>query len=110
MPTSGEICLVDFEVPEGHEAGFPRPALVVTANDVLAEGTPIVQVVPLTSIVRHYQAEMLIEAGAGLSVDSVAQRQHIRSIASSRLSEPVARVPPVQLRQVRETLALLLDL
>ena len=112
MPTSGEIVLLDLGVPKGHEAGFPRPAVVVTANDVLAETTPIVQVVPLTTTVRDYKAEVLIEADStnGLDVDSAAQCQHIRSVAASRLGDTVGEVSPFHLRQIRETLALLLDL
>lgn len=112
MPTSGDIVLLDLGIPEGHEAGFPRPAIVVTANDVLAEGTQIVQIVPLTTTLRRYQAEVHVRADAfnGLDADSAAQCQHIRSVAVSRLGDVVGTVAPKTLRQIRETLALLLDL
>lgn len=112
MPTSGDVVLLDFGVPEGHEAGFPRPAVVVTADDVLAEGTPIVQVVPLTSTLRGYRAEIRIEPDStnGLEGASAAQCQHIRSVAASRIGERLGGLSPVALRQIRETLALLLDL
>ena len=112
MPISGEIVLLDFGVSQGHEAGIPRPAVVVTANDLLDEGTPIVQVVPLTSTIRRYQAEVLVEPDPtnGLDVDSAAQCQHIRSVATSRLGHVIGTISPAQLRQIRETLALLLDL
>jgi len=112
MPTSGDIVLIDFGLPEGHEAGFPRPAVVVTASDVLDSGSPIVQVVPLTSTVRRYKAEVVIEPDAAnqLSVVSSAQCQHIRSFSRSRVSERIGMVSTVHLRQIRETLALLLDL
>lgn len=112
MPTSGDIVLLDFGVPQGREAGFPRPAVVVTANDVLVEGPTIVQVVPLTSTVRRYQAEVVIEPDSSNCLDgtSAAQCQHIRSVSPSRLGEPVGTLSLVHLRQIRETLALLLDL
>lgn len=112
MPTSGDIVLIDFGVPQGHEAGFPRPAVVVTARDVMEMGSPIVQVVPLTSKIRRFKAEVLLEPDEAnqLAAISAAQCQHIRSISKSRMSEPIGFVSPVQLRQIRETLALLIDL
>jgi mRNA interferase MazF len=112
MPTSGEVVLLDLGVPHGHEAGFPRPAVVVTAAPVLKHGPTVVQVVPLTSTIRGYDAEVLIGADAanGLGVDSAAQCQHIRSVAASRLGETLGTISPVQLHQVRATLALLLGL
>lgn len=112
MPTSGDVVLLDFGIPEGHEAGFPRPAVVATADDVLAEGTPIVQVVPLTSTLRRYKAEVRIDANTtnGLDVNSAAQCQHIRSVAASRVGDVIGAISPIELRQIRETLALLLDL
>jgi mRNA interferase MazF len=111
MPISGDVVLLDLGVPQGHEAGFPRPAVIVTANDILAEGTSIVQVVPLTSTLRSYKAEVPIAASRsnGLDVDSAAQCQHIRSVSSARLGEPIGSVSPVELRQIRETIALLID-
>lgn len=112
MPTTGDIVLIDFGLPQGHEAGFPRPAVVVTASDVLRTGSPIVQVVPLTSTIRRYKAEVVIEPDASnrLASVSAAQCQHIRSFARSRVSERIGRVSPIHLHQIRETLALLLDL
>ena len=112
MPTSGDIVLIDFGLPQGHEAGFSRPAVVVTASDVLDSGSPIVQVVPLTSTVRRYKAEVVIEPDAAnqLATVSAVQCQHIRSFTRSRVSERIGSVSAAHLRQIRETLALLLDL
>ncbi|MFT4010644.1 MAG: type II toxin-antitoxin system PemK/MazF family toxin [Nocardioidaceae bacterium] len=112
MPTSGDVVLLDFGVPHGHEAGFPRPAVVVTASRVLKHRPPIVQVVPLASTLRDYDTDILVEADEtnGLDVDSAAQCQHIRSVSAARLSEPVGMISPVQLLQIRETLGLLLDI
>ncbi|MGH3414803.1 MAG: type II toxin-antitoxin system PemK/MazF family toxin [Marmoricola sp.] len=112
MPTSGDIVRLDFGLPQGSEAGFARPALVITGARVLKRHPTVVQVVPLTSTLRGYDSEVLIEASQarGLDQDSSAQCQHVRSVATSRLGPTVGAVSPVQLRQVRETLALLLDL
>lgn len=112
MPTSGDIVLLNLGVPHGREAGFARPAVVVTASRVLKHGPPIVQVVPLTSTLRPFDTDIRIEADTmnGLEVDSAAQCQHVRGVSITRVSDPVGSVTPVQLRQIRETLALLLDL
>lgn len=112
MPTSGDVVLLDFGVPHGHEAGFSRPAVVVTAHRVLKRRPSVVHVVPLTSTIRDLDSEVNIEADAtnGLDVSSTAQCQHIRSVAASRLGDVIGAVSPTQLRQIRETLALLLDL
>ena len=112
MPTSGDVVRLDFGVPQGSEAGFPRPGVVVTAAKVMEHHPTVVQVVPLTTTIRGYDSEVLIEAGptTGLDRDSSAQCQHIRSVAASRLGRPIGAVSSRQLRQIRETLALLLDM
>jgi len=112
MPISGDVVLLDFGLPQGHEAGFPRPAVVVTAGRVLKHRPSVVQVVPLTSAIRDYDTDVLIgaDSGNGLGADSAAQCQHIRSVATSRLGDTVGAVSAMHLRQIREKLALLLDL
>lgn len=112
MPTSGDVVRLDFGLPQGSEAGFPRPAVVVTAANVMKHGPTVVQVVPLTATIRGYDSEVLIEAEDtnGLGQDSSAQCQHLRSVAASRLGPMIGTITSAQLRQIRETLALLLDL
>ncbi len=112
MPTSGDIVLLDLGVPEGHEAGFPRPAVVVTAAKVLKHSPSVLQVVPLTSTLRGYDTEVVIEADPsnGLRNDSAAQCQHVRSIAASRINATLGHVSSLQLIQVREVLGILMKL
>ena len=45
-----------------------------------------------------------------LVAPSSAQCQHVRSVATTRIHERTGNVGPVVLTEVRETLALLLDL
>lgn len=112
MPSSGDVVVLDFGLPQGHEAGFPRPAVVVTADKILKHRPSVVQVVPLTSTIRNFDSEVLIEPDAvnGLTTRSAAQCQHIRSVATSRLGEPIGRLASAHTRQIREVLGLLLDL
>ncbi len=108
--TEGQIVQLDLGVPAGREAGFARPAVVVTAQAVLDSLPTVVQVVPLTTTIRHYRAEVTIEPeSSGLRERSNAQCQHVRSVSVSRVGDPVGAVSRVSLRQIRETLAVLLD-
>jgi mRNA interferase MazF len=92
-------------------AGFPRPAVVVTAQVVLDQALTVVQVVPVTSTVRGFRTEVRLEpGGSGLDRSSSAQCQHVRPVSTSRIAAVIGNVGPVDLVRIRETLALLLDL
>ena len=70
------------------------------------------QVVPLTSTIRRSTAEVIVDPDEDnrLVTPSSAQCQHVRSVATTRIRERVGNVGPVVLREVRETLTLLMDL
>ena len=113
MPTtSGDIVLVDLGVPTGHEAGFPRPVVVITAQRVLDHQPAVVQVVPLTSTLRGYESEVVIDPddSNGLELPSGAQCQHLRSVSRDRIRETRGNVGAAALAAVRDTVAALLDL
>ncbi|HWB70582.1 MAG TPA: type II toxin-antitoxin system PemK/MazF family toxin [Egibacteraceae bacterium] len=112
MLTSGDVVQLDLGFPTGSEAGLIRPAAVITAQRVLAQGPRVIQVVPLTRRMRGYASEVTVIAGAdnGLDADSAAQCQHIRAVATERVTETLGNVGAVTLSQIRETLAVLLDL
>nr|WP_245702939.1 type II toxin-antitoxin system PemK/MazF family toxin [Arthrobacter subterraneus] len=89
-----------------------RPAVVVTAARILRGGPNVVQVVPLTRTLRGSGAEVVIERDNhnGLRAPSAAQCQHVRSVAVGRITQCVGNVGPVALQQVRNTVAVILDL
>lgn len=99
-------------MPRGSEAGLARPAIVVTADRILEANPSVVQVVPLTRTLRGYESEVTIEPDDtnGLTDTSAAQCQHIRAVATSRVNATIGNVGTIVLTQVRETLAVLLDL
>lgn len=111
MLTPGDIVELDLGVPAGSEAGLRRPAIVVTAGRILIGGPNVVQVVPLTRTIRESGAEVVIDpdGGNGLAARSSAQCQHVRSVATTRIHRRTGNVGPVVLGEVRESLALLLD-
>ncbi|MFO7960096.1 MAG: type II toxin-antitoxin system PemK/MazF family toxin [Nitriliruptoraceae bacterium] len=112
MPTSGDVVEVDLGVPAGSEAGLRRPAVIVTADRILLHRPSVVQVVPLTGTVRGYAMEVTVPADPsnGLDVDSAAQCQHLRAVASQRIDRTLGNVGPVTLAQIRDTIVALLDL
>lgn len=112
MLTPGDVVELDLGTPAGSEAGMHRPAIVVTAARVLNGGPNVVQVVPLTRTVRTSSTEVLVDPDTGnrLAARSAAQCQHVRAVATARVHQRLGNVGPVVLGEVRETLALLLDL
>ena len=110
MPTSGDV--VDLELPQGREAGFRHPAVLVTAQRILDAGPSVVHVVPLTSTVRRFHSEIVVEPdpGNGLGGPSAAQCQHIRAVSPKRLGATRGNVGVAVLAQIRETVAVILDL
>lgn len=111
MPTSGDVVDLELGTPEGREAGVRHPAVVVTAQRILDAAPSVVQVVPLTSTIRAFHSEVVVEPepANGLDVASAAQCQHIRAIAPSRITGVRGNVGPLVLGQIRETIAVILD-
>ncbi|MDQ2728362.1 MAG: type II toxin-antitoxin system PemK/MazF family toxin [Actinomycetota bacterium] len=112
MPSSGDVVDLDLGTPEGREAGFRHPAIVVTAQRTLDAKPSVIHLVPLTSTIRDFDAEISVEPDDhnGLSVTSAAQCQHLRAVSMSRIASTRGNVGTVILAQVRETISTILDL
>lgn len=111
MLTSGDVVDLDLGTPSGREAGFRHPVVVATAQEILDESASVVQVVPLTSSTRGFGSEVQISAddNNGLTADSSAQCQHIRSVSVDRIEAVRGNVGSSTLSEIREVLALILD-
>jgi mRNA interferase MazF len=112
MPTSGDVVDLELVAPQGREAGFRHPAVLVTAQRILDAAPAVVHVVPLTSTIRAFHSEIVVEPDEanGLDVPSAAQCQHIRAVSPSRIAGTRGNVGVTVLSQVRETIAVILDL
>jgi mRNA interferase MazF len=112
MLNSGDIVELDLGIPSGREAGLRRPAVVATAQRILEASPSIVQVVPLTTTVRGFGSEILVEPDGsnGLDRATAAQCQHVRAVSVGRIDRVLGNVGGVVLAQVRETLGLILDI
>ena len=112
----GEIWQVDLDPARGGEANKQRPAVVVSNDRANATATRlgrgVVTVVPVTSnIAKIYPFQVMLSAATiGLAVDSKAQAEQIRSVATERLTHRIGCVSPAELAQLDEALRLHLEL
>jgi mRNA interferase MazF len=112
MPTSGDVVDLELGSPQGREAGFRHPAIVVTAQRILDTEPSVLHVVPLTSTIRSFHSEAVVEPDEsnGLAVASAAQCQHLRAVSPGRIVGVRGNVGATVLTQLRETIAVILDL
>ncbi len=112
MLTSGDVVDLDLGLPEGREAGFRHPAVVVTAQRILDAQPTVIQVVPLTTTIRRFASEITVEpdGDSGLRQRSAAQCQHLRAVSTGRVEDVRGNVGPTLLSQIRATVGLILDI
>lgn len=112
MPTSGDVVDLDLGAPEGREEGLRHPAVLVTAQRILNAGPSVVHVVPLTTTIRRFDSEVVIEPDQanGLEAPCAAQCQHLRAVSTSRIATTRGNIGPAALAQVRKAIAAILDL
>ncbi|MDR0849366.1 MAG: type II toxin-antitoxin system PemK/MazF family toxin [Propionibacteriaceae bacterium] len=93
----GEIYLCDFGAePLPSEAGFLRPAVVVS-DERLGRGGPVI-VLPVTSTRRAYVTH--VELDGVLPVTSYVQCEQVRAISPSRLGKLLGHVDSVAMLQI----------
>lgn len=112
----GEVWQVDLDPAVGSEANKLRPAVIVSNDRANAAATQLgrgmVTVVPVTSNTQKvFPFQVLLPAKAGgLQVDSKAQAEQVRSIATQRLIHRIGRLHLSELRAIDEALRLHLAL
>lgn len=100
---------MDLGEPIGHEAGFHRPALVV--SDDPANRFGLVTVCPIGRARRGYPTRVEIEPGSsGLDETSHVQGEQVRTISATRLVQRLGRADLVVTHEVERVLRLLLRL
>lgn len=112
MLSSGDIVFLDLGLPQGREAGFGHPAVVVSAQRILSAEPSVVCVVPVTSTLREFHSEITLEPDDhnGLTETSAAQCQHLGAVSTGRIASTRGNVGAAALSQIRETIAVLLDI
>jgi len=108
----GDVFYADLDPTQGSETQKTRPVLIVS-NDAANRAAALVTVLPLTSNVsRVFPFEVqLLASSTGLSKDSKAMAQQVRTLDKGRLAKSVAgHVPAELMAQVDAALRLHLSL
>jgi mRNA interferase MazF len=95
----------------GRELGYRRPAIVMSSDGLNRVGAVTV-VVPMTSRERRLPTHVRVEArrGTGLSTDSWAKVDDVKSVSTERLQEHLGEIDHVTIDRVEEALRLILEL
>jgi mRNA interferase MazF len=111
LPSRGEIWLVAFGAARKGEPGKNRPAIVISADGLLA-GTEddLVVTVPLSSSLAVSRLRPTIPATAGIDAESAAIPRGIRGVSRSRLLRRIGEVEPETLAAVERALRTVLAL
>ncbi len=109
----GEVYLVRFDPVEGSEVGKTRPALIIQ-NDIANRTSPVTIVAAISSqfnLTHLYPTEVLIKAGeAGLTIDSVALFNQIRTLDKARLLSLLGKIEPQTMLEVERAIKISLGL
>ncbi len=102
---AGDVVRCDFGTPARGEPAYVRPAIIITADDVLEFRQHAIVVVPCTTRRRGWLSEIDV-IGFG-----IAQAHLPTTISIGRVVEATGtNVGPVALQQIRELIADLLGL
>lgn len=109
----GDVFDARLDPVEGSEQAGTRPVIVVS-RDAINEASPVVVVVPCTTWKaerRIYPSQVLLRApDGGLSADSIALGEQVRTIAKTRLRARRGTLSPEALRRLDRALLVTLDL
>ena len=102
----GEIYLCDFGEPLGHEPGFRRPCLVLSAPTLNKHGIPIVA--PITSKHRGYPSH--VELDGVLPIISFIQCELLGVVSAERFVRKLGAVDSATMAKVEQIVRRLLVL
>jgi mRNA interferase MazF len=112
----GDVVLVSLDSVVGSEQGKVRPAVIVSSNaandSASRRGRGVVTVVPITSNIRDVYAfqVLLTQVDSGLPIESKAQAEQVRSVATERVVRQIGRVSVARMRELDDALRLHLSL
>jgi mRNA interferase MazF len=99
----GEVWWADLPVPDGSEAGFRRPVVVVQGDALNRSRIATIVCVPLTSNLKWADAPgnvLLASRATGLSQDSVANVSQVTAFDRSWLTERTGKLPKAKVELI----------
>jgi mRNA interferase MazF len=110
-PRRGELWLVAFGAGRQGEPGKHRPAVVVSADEMLTGvEDELIVVVPVSSSRARTPLRPVISPDEGVDADSVAVCRGLRAVARARLLQRLGAVNPETLHDIEDALVLVLAL
>lgn len=110
-PRRGEIWLVSLGAGRKGEPGKNRPAIVISADEIVAGvEDELLVVVPISSSRAPSLLRPHVPAAEGIDEDSAAICRGVRAVSRSRLLRPIGVLKPDTLRAVERALATVLGL
>jgi mRNA interferase MazF len=111
-PRRGEVWLASFGAGRDGEPAKTRPAVVISVDELNADSgsSDLIVVVPLSSSRAPSPLRPEVLTDAGVDRDSRAICRAVRSVARSRLLDPLGAVDPGQLAEIERALSLILGL
>lgn len=109
----GEVYYVNLNPTEGSEINKIRPAIIVSNNEI-NQFSSVILIVPCTTYKsgrKLYRSQVLIKSPeGGLTNDSVALSEQMRSISKTRVQEKLGQVSDKVLTKLDQALAITLNL
>jgi mRNA interferase MazF len=110
-PHRGEIWLVSLGAGRRAEPGKNRPAIVISADEIVAGVEhELFVVVPLSSSRAPSLLRPSVSSQEGVDGESAAICRGVRAVDRSRLLRPIGRLKAETLREVEQALATVLGL
>lgn len=103
--------MVAFGAGRTGEPGKHRPAVIVSADEILAGvEDELIVIVPVSSSRARTPLRPVISPDEGVDADSVAVCRGLRAVSRARLLQRVGAVNPETLRDIDDALVLVLAL
>ena len=110
-PKRGDLWLVSFGAGRSGEPGKHRPAVILSADELIGGVTDeLIVVVPVSSSRSGTPLRPAITPAEGVDTDSVAICRGMRAVARTRLIERLGRVEPATLRDIERAVAMILGI
>jgi mRNA interferase MazF len=108
-PSRGDIWLVSFGAARKGEPGKNRPAIVLSADELLTgDDEDLIVVVPLSSSRSPSMLRPPVPSTTGIDAESAAICRAVRAVARRRLLRQLGIVSLTTLDQIEEALATVL--
>lgn len=110
-PTRGDVWHIDPDPVRGHEQGRPRPAVIVSADELNIGPSALVIVCLMTTTDRRIPSHVRVDPPeGGLRRPSFVQCEQVRTISTERLISRLGALNSASMAAIDERLRILLDL